>query len=100
MRLAWFRRIPDASGDREGWIGRLCCRRSGPPVFFTAVLALPHRFFQFLLVVGKQGMDLTMCFFADCMNLRAEILARLIKGDAGASKARMGDYAVSEDTLK
>jgi hypothetical protein len=40
------------------------------------VLALLHRLFQALLMIGKQGMDFTMRFVADTVNLRAEILAR------------------------
>ena len=43
------------------------------------MLALLHRLFQFLLVIGKQGMDLTVRFVADFVNLRAEILARGIR---------------------
>jgi hypothetical protein len=43
------------------------------------MLALLHCLFQLLLVIAKQGMDLTMRFVADSVNLRAEILARSIR---------------------
>jgi len=48
-------------------------------VFFTVVFATLHRLFQFLLAIGKQSMDLTMCLVADCVNLRAEFLTRRIR---------------------
>jgi hypothetical protein len=79
VRLTRFRRSPGSLGDREGRIGRLCCRRSGTPLFFTVVLALPHCFFQFFLMIRKQSMDLTVRLVADCVNLRAEFLARGIR---------------------
>ena len=40
------------------------------------MLALLHRLFQFFPVIGKQSMDLTVRFVADCVNLRAKILTR------------------------
>jgi hypothetical protein len=47
-------RSPTRPGSPE------CTRRS--PVFFTIMLALLHRLFQFFLVIGKQGMNLAVRF--------------------------------------
>jgi hypothetical protein len=35
-----------------------------------------HCFFQFFLVIRKENMNLPVRFVADCVNLRAEFLAR------------------------
>jgi hypothetical protein len=43
------------------------------------MLALLHRLFQKFLVIAKQGMDFTMRFNADRVNLRAEFLARSVR---------------------
>jgi hypothetical protein len=43
------------------------------------MLALLHRLFQFFLVIAKQGMDFTMRFVADSVNLRTELLARSVR---------------------
>jgi hypothetical protein len=40
------------------------------------MLALLHRLFQFFLVISQQGMDFTMRFLADSVNLRTQLLAR------------------------
>jgi len=40
------------------------------------MLALLHRLFQLLLVIAKQGMDFTMRFVADGVNLRSKLLPR------------------------
>jgi hypothetical protein len=48
-------------------------------VFFTVMLALLHRLFQLLLLIAKQGMDFTMRFLADSVNLRTELLARSVR---------------------
>ncbi len=40
------------------------------------MLALQHRLFQFLLVIGKQCMNLVVRFVADCMNLGTKLLPR------------------------
>ena len=40
------------------------------------MLTLLHRLFQFLLVVGKQSMNLMVRFVADCVNLRTKFLPR------------------------
>jgi hypothetical protein len=37
---------------------------------------MPHRRFQFFLVVGKQSMNLAMRFVADSVNLRTELPSR------------------------
>jgi hypothetical protein len=39
---------------------------------------LLHRLFQLLLVIAEQGMDFAMCFLADCVDLRPELLARSV----------------------
>jgi hypothetical protein len=38
------------------------------------MFALRHRLFQFLLVIGKQGMNLLVRLVADRVNLRTEFL--------------------------
>jgi hypothetical protein len=38
------------------------------------VLALPHRLFQFFLVIRKQGMNLLVRLVADRVNLRTKFL--------------------------
>jgi hypothetical protein len=43
---------------------------------FAIVLALLHRLFQFLLVAGKESMNLAMRFGADSVNLRIKLLPR------------------------
>ncbi len=43
------------------------------------MLALLHCLFQLLLVIAKQGMDFTMRFVADGVNLRTELLARSVR---------------------
>jgi hypothetical protein len=43
------------------------------------MLALLHRLFQLLLLIAKQGMDFTMRFLADSVNLRTELLARSVR---------------------
>ncbi len=40
------------------------------------MLALLHILFQFLLVVGKQGMNFAVRFVADSANLRGKLLPR------------------------
>ena len=40
------------------------------------MLALPHRLFQFFLVISKQSVNLAMRFVTDLMNLRSKILPR------------------------
>src|ERR1017187_2066611 len=50
--------------------------RSRSPDFSTIVLALPHRLFQFFLVIGKQSMNLAVRFVADSVNLRTKLLPR------------------------
>ena len=40
------------------------------------MLALLHRLFQFLLVAGKESMNLAMRFAADSVNLRTKLLPR------------------------
>ena len=42
------------------------------------MLALLHRLLQLFLVIAKQGMDFTMRFVADSVNLRPEFLARSV----------------------
>ena len=37
---------------------------------------MPHRPFQFFLVVGKESVNLAVSFVADSVNLRSEFLAR------------------------
>ena len=44
--------------------------------FFTVVPALLHCLFQFLLVIGKPGVNLVVGFVADSMNLRSKLLPR------------------------
>lgn len=41
--------------------------------------ALLHRLFQFLLVIAEQGMDFTVRFLADSVDLRTEFLARRVR---------------------
>ena len=43
------------------------------------MLALLHRLFQLLLVIAQQGMDFTVRFLADRVNLRTELLARSVR---------------------
>jgi hypothetical protein len=43
------------------------------------MLALLHRLFQLPLMIAKQGMDLTMRFLADSVNLLTEVLARSVR---------------------
>ena|GEM_PF-5359991 len=45
-------------------------------MFFAMMLALHHRFLQFLLVISKQSMNLVMRFVADSVNLRTKLLPR------------------------
>jgi hypothetical protein len=40
------------------------------------MLALLHRLLQLFLVIAKQGMDFTMRFVADSVNLRTKLLPR------------------------
>jgi hypothetical protein len=40
------------------------------------MLAMLHRLFQFLLVIGKQSMNLAVRFVADSVNLRTKLLPR------------------------
>ena len=63
------------SRGRRGWLWRGWRRRSRSPVF-AIVLALLHRLFQFLLVAGKESMNLAMRFGADSVNLRIKLLPR------------------------
>jgi hypothetical protein len=42
------------------------------------MLTLLHRLFQLLLVIAEQGMDFAMCFLADGVDLRSELLARSV----------------------
>jgi len=46
-------------------------------VFFTIMLVVQHRLFQFFLVIRKQSMNLAMRFVADRVNLRTQGLPRL-----------------------
>ena len=45
-------------------------------MFLAIMLALKHRLFQFLLVIGKQSMNLAVRFVADSVNLRTKLLPR------------------------
>src|SRR5450755_3566951 len=71
-----FGRIPDISRGRGRWLWRRCRRRGRSPVFFTIMLALLHRLFQFFLVISKQSMNLVVRFVADSVNLRTKLLPR------------------------
>jgi hypothetical protein len=59
------------------WLWRGCLRPGRSLVFLTLTVALPHRLFQFFLVIGKQSMNLAAVrFVADSVNLRTKLLPR------------------------
>jgi hypothetical protein len=68
----WHFSYQEAEEDGSGEAG---AGRSRSPVF-AIVLALLHRLFQFLLVAGKESMNLAMRFAADSVNLRIKLLPR------------------------
>jgi hypothetical protein len=69
-----FGGIPELSRGGRRWSLRHYRWRSRSPVFFTIMLALLHRLFQFFLVISKQSMNLVVRIVADSMNLRSKLL--------------------------
>jgi hypothetical protein len=43
------------------------------------MLALPHRVFQLPLAIAEQGVDFTVRYIADGVNLRTEFLPRSVR---------------------
>src|ERR1700693_6395614 len=82
-RLAVSSDYSNPSGMRDGglgrWLGRCRRRRSRPPALIAPMPALLHRLFPFLLVIAEQGMDFTVRFLADSVDLRTELLARSVR---------------------